>query len=294
MRIRLPNGRVIHGPSRGEARLLFDEIFREQVYLRNGVELHEGDVVLDVGANLGLFSLFVAETLHDVTIHAFEPVPDIFACLRRNTSHLGSRIVARNVGLSDREGTAAFTYYPHLPCFSTSCPDRLEKRWADLRDILIHLGDRSADGGGRGPFRGIRERLRSWGVGGLLYYASRKKERVCTLTRLSQIIAERRLDRIDLLKIDVEGSEWDVLRGIDEADWGKVKQLVVEVHDVESGPDGMAAWLEDRGYEVAIDRTNEDRRSPVSLIYARRRPEEAGSTNRSSRTIGRAGGPVAV
>jgi hypothetical protein len=293
MRIRLPNGTVIHGPSRGEARLLFDEIFRERVYLRNGVELREGDVVLDVGANLGLFSLFVAETLRDVTIHAFEPVPDIFAFLRRNTSRLGPRIVARNVGLSDREGEAGFAYYPRLPCFSTSCPDRLEKRWADLHDILIRMSDPKA-GGGRGPLRGIRERLRSWGVGGLLYYASRKKERVCTLTRLSRAIAERRLDRIDLLKIDVEGSEWDVLRGVDEADWSKVKQLVVEVHDVEAGAGGMAAWLEDRGYETVIDRTNEDRRSPVSLIYARRRPAEPGSTDRSSRSIGRTGGPVVV
>ncbi|WP_165252326.1 FkbM family methyltransferase [Paludisphaera soli] len=291
MRIRLPNGMVIHGPSRGETRLLFDEIFRERVYLRNGVELGEGDVVLDVGANLGLFSLFLGETLRDVTVHAFEPIPDIFAFLRRNTSGMGARIVASNVGLSDREGRAAFAYYPHLPCFSTSCPERLEKRWADLRDILIRLAD---GGGARGRFRGLRDRVRSWGVGGLLYYASRKKERVCTLTRLSTVVAERGIDRIDLLKIDVEGSEWDVLRGVDDADWGKIKQLVVEVHDVESGSTGMAEWLEARGYEVAIDRTNEDRRSPVSLLYARRRTTEADATGRSSRSVGRTGGPVAV
>ena len=293
MRIRMPNGMVIHGHSRGEARLLFDEIFTKQVYLRNGIELHEGDVVLDVGANLGLFSLFLGETLRDVTIYAFEPVPDIFESLRLNTSRMDGKIVLRNVGLSDREGQAVFTYYPHLPCFSTSCPDRLEKRWADLRDILIRMDEQRA-GHGRGVLQSMRERVRSWGVSGLLYYASRKKDRVCMLTRLSTIISDQGIDRIDLLKIDVEGSEWDVLRGCDKADWGKIKQLVVEVHDVESGADGMSAWLEDRGYEVAIDHTDEDRRSPVSLIYARRRKPGDGSSSRSSQALVRPGGPVAV
>jgi hypothetical protein len=56
----------------------------------------------------------------------------------------------------------------------------------------------------------------------------------------------------------------------------------------------MAEWLGARGYEVAIDRTNEDRRSPVSLLYARRRTPEVDETARSSRAAGRTGGPVTV
>ena len=293
MRIRMPNGMMIHGRSRGEARLLFDEIFTKQVYLRNGVELREGDVVLDVGANLGLFSLFLGETLRDVAVYAFEPIPDIFEFLRLNTSRMEERILLRNVGLSDREGQAAFTYYPHLPCFSTSCPDRLEKRWADLRDDLIGMG-RKRSAHDRAPLQPFREKLRSWGLSGLLYYASRKKDRLCTLTRLSKIVADHGIDRIDLLKIDVEGSEWDVLRGCDEADWGKIKQLVVEVHDVESGADGMSEWLQERGYEVAIDRTHEERRSPVSLLYAIRRKPGAAPSRRQSQAVVRSDGSVAV
>lgn len=291
MRIRMPNGMVIQAQSRGEARLLFDEIFTKRVYLRNGVELNEGDVVLDVGANLGLFSLFVGEALRDVAVHAFEPVPDVFERLRLNTSRMKGGIHLYNIGLSDREGQAMFAYYPRLPCFSTSCPDRLEKRWDDLRDILIRMARRDA---GRGPLQAVREKLRSWGVSGLLYYASRKQDRLCKLARLSTIVSERGIDRIDLLKIDVEGGEWDVLRGVDEADWGKIKQLVVEVHDVESGADGMSEWLEDRGYDVSIDRTDENRRSPVSLLYARRRRPEGGPSSRSSRRLVRPDGPAAV
>jgi hypothetical protein len=288
MRVRLPNGKVIHGHSRGEARLLYNEVFNEQVYLRNGVELRDGDVVFDVGANIGLFSLFVGEILPNATIYAFEPVPDIYEYLRRNTRCIEEKAKLRNVGLSDRESREIFTFYPHLPCFSTSCPSRLERRWDDLRDMLDRM---SAPRPGRA--RPIREKLRSWGVKGLLYYASRKRDRLCTLTRLSKVVEEQGIERIDLLKIDVEGAEWDVLRGIDEEHWRKIRQLVIEVHDVQPGADGMADWLGDRGYDVAVDRADENRRSPVALLYALRRRGVDPSEHRS-RDLARSGGPAVV
>lgn len=54
----------------------------------------------------------------------------------------------------------------------------------------------------------------------------------CAVTTLAAFIREQRLSRIDLLKIDVEGSELAVLRGLDAAGWATVRQLVAEVHDV--------------------------------------------------------------
>ena len=53
----------------------------------------------------------------------------------------------------------------------------------------------------------------------------------CQFKTISDVIRENHLERIDLLKIDVEKSEEDVLAGIHEDDWTKIKQLVVEVHD---------------------------------------------------------------
>ncbi len=34
---------------------------------------------------------------------------------------------------------------------------------------------------------------------------------------------------MDLLKVDVEGAELDVLRGVDPQDWARIRQVVVEV-----------------------------------------------------------------
>src|SRR5205823_5305892 len=62
---------------------------------------------------------------------------------------------------------------------------------------------------------------------------------------------EAGIERIDLLKIDVEKSEHDVLRGIDDEHWPMIDQVVIEVHDIGGRlrllADGMAA----RGFAVS-------------------------------------------
>lgn len=66
----LPNGFSIrHTASPAEVSFLYHEQYIQQVYLQHGVCIHDGDVVLDVGANAGLFSMFAAE----VGVHAFTP-----------------------------------------------------------------------------------------------------------------------------------------------------------------------------------------------------------------------------
>lgn len=49
---------------------------------------------------------------------------------------------------------------------------------------------------------------------------------------VSSIMARLQLPHVDVLKVDVEGDELDVLRGVDGDDWPKVRQVVAEVHDV--------------------------------------------------------------
>ena len=46
----------------------------------------------------------------------------------------------------------------------------------------------------------------------------------CAMTTVSALMAEHDLERIDLLKIDVEGAELDVLRGIRPEDWPRICQ----------------------------------------------------------------------
>ena len=80
-----------------------------------------------------------------------------------------------------------------------------------------------------------------------------KKMVSCELKTLSSIIESENIQKIDLLKIDCEGAEWDVLTGIKEADWLKIKSIVIEVHDTENRVQKVKELFTQKGFTRIID-----------------------------------------
>ena len=83
---------------------------------------------------------------------------------------------------------------------------------------------------------------------------------------------------IALLKVDVEGEELEVLRGLDGDDgdgdgggyWPRVRQVVAEAHDVGARLAQLRSLLERRGFEVGARAPfGARRRCPFSLRSAR-------------------------
>jgi 31-O-methyltransferase len=50
----LPNGLSVKHVSTQDLRFLYEEIFVQKCYLQHGVQLRPGDVVLDIGADVGV------------------------------------------------------------------------------------------------------------------------------------------------------------------------------------------------------------------------------------------------
>jgi hypothetical protein len=80
-----------------------------------------------------------------------------------------------------------------------------------------------------------------------------KKMVTCELKTLSSIIESENIQKIDLLKIDCEGAEWDVLTGIKEADWLRIKSIVIEVHDTENRVQKVKELFAKKGFTRIID-----------------------------------------
>src|SRR5258705_112057 len=115
----LPNGMEIVHLNQYETDYDYKEIFEDQCYLRHGIRLHDDDTVLDIGANIGLFSLFVMSRCKNPKIYALEPAPVVYDLLKANCDAYGSSGVhALNVGASDRPKTATFTFYEKSSVFS--------------------------------------------------------------------------------------------------------------------------------------------------------------------------------
>ena len=73
--------------------------------------LQAGAVMMDVGANVGLFSIFAALTVPGVVVHAFEPVPATFASLEANLkrNRVAEQVVTHQVAVSESNGMVHIT-----------------------------------------------------------------------------------------------------------------------------------------------------------------------------------------
>ena len=84
-------------------------ISEEAALIRRMFEfLREGDVIYDVGANIGLIGLLLAQHPKGLKsrVHCFEPEPRNFDQLQRNIAENGltERVSAHRVALAEREG----------------------------------------------------------------------------------------------------------------------------------------------------------------------------------------------
>ena len=80
-------GWVVSGPKELDLAFLFHEIWLDRLYAPPGYEIRRGVIVVDVGANVGVFSIFAASRHPDVRVLAFEPFPPAFRLLEQNVAN---------------------------------------------------------------------------------------------------------------------------------------------------------------------------------------------------------------
>lgn len=259
----LPNGMTIFQMNTSEAEFTYRQLQEEQVGYKYGITLHAGACVFDVGANIGLFSLLLGQCFPDLTIYAFEPVPQVFEVLQRNMLLYGLPAKLFSCGLSRTETIETLTYYPHASILSGCYADDQKVR-ATVKDFFLQEQQESADG----------QTLPEEQLDELLAERLTSKRIACRMRTVSEIIREQRIACIDLLKIDVEGSEEDVLAGIDMADWSKIQQVFVEVTADGTRVEEIKELLRQHGFTVTVEQGKALSTTAFYNLYAVRVPQE--------------------
>jgi FkbM family methyltransferase len=286
--VSLPNGLTISALNEAEVKVLYHEIFVQKSYLKHGIQVADGDCIFDIGANIGLYAIFLAQSFSNLKILAFEPIPDIFSILQDNARNLlaDSDVKLFNVGLSDCSRIAQFEFNPSLSFVATmyakdlvNCvqPEASEYDW--VKAIALDLQKVSL-------ISSISAQLlikilsipilRSLGLAILNKLVADNVEKAppqqvnCQLKTVSEIIRENNIAAIDVMKIDAEGSEFDILMGIEADDWKKIKQFIVEVHDLNDRLQKIVALFESHGYTTIVDREDWEvhKLMNISIIYA--------------------------
>lgn len=91
------------------SRLIYDGFEKEETDYVASI-LKEGDVFIDIGANIGLFSLIASKIVGDLgLVISFEPSPNTFIRLVENVKlNTINNIDVRNIGLSDKKEELVF------------------------------------------------------------------------------------------------------------------------------------------------------------------------------------------
>ncbi|MEO0311644.1 MAG: hypothetical protein RIQ89_1301 [Bacteroidota bacterium] len=152
--------------------IFFDNYELNEIAFLNKI-LRPGDTFLDIGANIGYFSLHAGQVLrNNGKIIAIEPTPDTFSKLKRNfeLNNL-TNVSTLNLGLSESEATLNFNV--------------------------------SNDG------------YEAWNTLGTLNIGTNTTTIPIHVISFDQLLVDQQLDidKIKLIKIDVEGWEVPVLKG---------------------------------------------------------------------------------
>lgn len=162
---------------------IFDEIFVNEVYkLRKSLQ---AKTIVDVGANVGLFSIYALLKTPKAKIYAIEADPVVFQELSKNfqANKLTNKIQIFNLAMTSTPGKIILYRAAH-------------SGWSSLFDDL-------------GAKAGLRVEVDA--------------------TNLSLFCKKYNLEKIDYLKVDIEGAEYDFILGDRDFFHNGVERMTVEV-----------------------------------------------------------------
>ncbi len=160
----------ISSPGEHVIKLITWELLRESNYESRGVEIQEGDTVIDCGAHIGLFSRFAVQRGAGRVI-AIEPDPENLVCLEENLAReiAEGKVTVVKAGVWDRK---------------TRLSLQINQGNSAAHSFVFAYGDTNAEK-----------------VGGI------------DVLPLDDIVQDLQLDRVDFIKMDIEGAERQALAG---------------------------------------------------------------------------------
>jgi FkbM family methyltransferase len=214
-RSQLPDGTRITELDHHDTQSLYRDIFIDHLYLPHGITLRSDALVLDVGANIGLFSLYVTRHAPRVRVLAFEPSPDAFAALCDNVAAHGLPVTCVPWAMGGRNGQQTMTVYPAAAPVSVAgaVPAKTHSLRRIANECLRNVSRAGA----------VADDVASGLMDGIY-------ELPVAMWSLPEVMATLGDEHVDLLKLTAEGNVLEILSALGAADWQRIDRLVVELH----------------------------------------------------------------
>jgi FkbM family methyltransferase len=267
-RYELPNGMLVCHHDPAETDRLYQQVFEHERYLQHGLTLSPQACIIDVGANIGMFTLFALSRAPGATVYAFETTSGMCPSLRTNALIAGGNVRVFNCGLGPM---ATPVSEPWIADSAVS-----SGRYTALSVDTISIKTLTADDQGEGRSNQELELSMEDRV---------TPESRCHPRALSDVIANERIAQIDLLKIDAQQNELEILAGLADDDWAKILQIAVQGHNIDQRVSRIERLLAEHGFESHVDRHASVESTEHYTVCARRSSRRSMPPSRSAPTL---------
>ena len=211
LRIQFPKPFDVRVRPRSNDIYTIDEILIDRVYASTLECIPDARTILDLGANIGLASLYFASAYPAARLYAVEPDADNFRLVQRNLALLvaAGRAVVRRGAVWDRDVEVAF-----IP-----------------PESLGHVN------------QGTVSAVDSLSV-------APAANQVCAGMRIATMIRDARFETVDLLKIDVEGAEVGLFADCQDW-LPRVNAIAIEFHGESRRESGFDEIVGRSGFSIS-------------------------------------------
>lgn len=187
-------------------RFIFNEVWLHKSYIPKGFEIKPNDIVVDIGAHAGIFTILASYYAQNGKIYSFEPFKENYDLLLENIKLNNFRNVhAFNKAVSNKSGKLKF-YVSQTKNKGQNSMYKLDESQKEVSVDKISFKD-----------------------------------------------FLKRIPKIDFLKIDCEGAEYEILFSLDKKDLEKINKISMEYHNYK-GHNGeeLANFLYKNGFKVKL------------------------------------------
>lgn len=218
---------------------VIDEIFVDRLYRCVEDIIPElNNPILDIGAHIGLFSIYARILNPEIDIIALEPEPTNFDILKINIKQNHTKnITSRQIALTH----------------------------TDDKKIPLYISADSHNHSTTSPNHSTTEPLRPRRIS-----LGRINHIMVPATTLDKVISKYNLDTIGLLKMDIEGAEYEILKNMKHATWNTIQNLVLEYHNNQYDHKHLEQLIREHGFSVAHFPSPFDKRYGLFLCRNKR------------------------
>ncbi|MCH7567792.1 MAG: FkbM family methyltransferase [Nanoarchaeota archaeon] len=191
-------------------RFIINEICLHNSYTPEGFEIQEDDIVVDIGAHIGIFTILASRHAKKGKVYAFEPVSHNFELLKENISlNAANNVIAIEKAVSNKSGK--------MKLFISRSRNKGQNSMHRLDKYQIEI----------------------------------------EVEKMSFKDFLKKLPKIDFLKMDCEGAEYEILMNLTKKELSKIKKISMEYHNYgeKKGKD-LAKFLKENGFKVILKEKN--------------------------------------